>query len=86
MTNTGDETGPVDETKPAAEVEGAPPTESAAISEPTAGAEPAAASRAGQKPRDPISFRNRLLLWIVVGGFGAYLIITGIIGFLTKSR
>jgi hypothetical protein len=30
--------------------------------------------------------RNRIGLWIVVGGFALYMIITGIIGILTKAR
>jgi hypothetical protein len=29
---------------------------------------------------------NRVLLWVLVGGFGLYLIITGVVGILTKSR
>ena len=30
--------------------------------------------------------RNRIGIWIVVGGFGTYMIITGVIGILTKAR
>ena len=30
--------------------------------------------------------RNRILLWIVVGGFGLFMIITGLVGILTKAR
>jgi hypothetical protein len=30
--------------------------------------------------------RNRIGLWIVVGGFALYMIITGIVGILTKAR
>ncbi|MEJ1230743.1 MAG: hypothetical protein WDM88_09325 [Galbitalea sp.] len=30
--------------------------------------------------------RNRFLIWIVVGGFGLYLIVTGLVGILTKAR
>ncbi|MCU1550564.1 MAG: hypothetical protein JWR36_1124 [Glaciihabitans sp.] len=29
---------------------------------------------------------NRVILWVLVGGFGLYLIITGIVGILTKAR
>jgi hypothetical protein len=29
---------------------------------------------------------NRFLIWIIVGGFALYLIITGIVGILTKAR
>jgi hypothetical protein len=29
---------------------------------------------------------NRFLIWIAVGGFALYLIITGIVGILTKAR
>ena len=29
---------------------------------------------------------NRFLIWLVVGGFALYLIITGIVGILTKAR
>ncbi|HEX4402048.1 MAG TPA: hypothetical protein VHZ98_12040 [Galbitalea sp.] len=29
---------------------------------------------------------NRVLIWIIVGGFALYLIITGIVGILTKAR
>lgn len=30
--------------------------------------------------------RNRVLIWIVVGGFAIYLIVTGLVGILTKAR
>jgi hypothetical protein len=30
--------------------------------------------------------KNRVGIWIVVGGFALYLIITGIVGILTKAR
>ncbi len=30
--------------------------------------------------------KNRFMLWIVIGGFAIYLIITGIVGILTKAR
>lgn len=30
--------------------------------------------------------KNRIGIWIVVGAFGLYLIITGIVGVLTKAR
>jgi hypothetical protein len=30
--------------------------------------------------------RNRLGIWIVVGAFAIYLIVTGIVGILTKAR
>jgi hypothetical protein len=30
--------------------------------------------------------KNRIGIWIVVGGFGAFLIIQGIVGILTKAR
>lgn len=30
--------------------------------------------------------RNRIMIWIVVGGFAIYLIVTGIVGILTKAR
>jgi hypothetical protein len=49
----------------------------------------------GQKPDDK-SFQgrlkkwglttNRLILWVLVGGFGLYLLITGIVGVITKAR
>ena len=29
---------------------------------------------------------NRFLIWIAVGGFAIYLIVTGIVGILTKAR
>jgi hypothetical protein len=29
---------------------------------------------------------NRFIIWIAVGGFAIYLIITGIVGILTKAR
>jgi hypothetical protein len=29
---------------------------------------------------------NRVVLWVLVGGFGIYLIATGIVGLLAKSR
>ncbi|HEY5320855.1 MAG TPA: hypothetical protein VIJ76_08255 [Galbitalea sp.] len=29
---------------------------------------------------------NRLVLWVLVGGFGLYLLITGIVGVITKAR
>jgi hypothetical protein len=29
---------------------------------------------------------NRFLIWIAIGGFALYLIITGIVGILTKAR
>jgi hypothetical protein len=29
---------------------------------------------------------NRFLIWVAVGGFALYLIITGIVGILTKAR
>ena len=29
---------------------------------------------------------NRFLIWLIVGGFALYLIITGIVGILTKAR
>ena len=29
---------------------------------------------------------NRFLIWLVVGGFAIYLIVTGIVGILTKAR
>jgi hypothetical protein len=30
--------------------------------------------------------KNRFLIWIIVGGFAIYLIVTGIVGILTKAR
>jgi hypothetical protein len=30
--------------------------------------------------------RNRIMIWIVVGAFGLYMIITGLVGILTKAR
>jgi hypothetical protein len=30
--------------------------------------------------------RNRVAIWVIVGGFALYLIITGIVGILTKAR
>jgi hypothetical protein len=30
--------------------------------------------------------RNRIMIWVVVGGFGLYMIITGLVGILTKAR
>ena len=30
--------------------------------------------------------RNRIVIWIVVGGFAIYLIVTGVVGILTKAR
>jgi hypothetical protein len=30
--------------------------------------------------------RNRIIIWIVVGGVGFYLIITGVVGIITKAR
>jgi hypothetical protein len=30
--------------------------------------------------------RNRIVAWVVVGGFGLYLIITGVVGIITKAR
>jgi hypothetical protein len=29
---------------------------------------------------------NRFLIWVAIGGFALYLIITGIVGILTKAR
>jgi hypothetical protein len=30
--------------------------------------------------------RNRIMIWVVVGAFGLYMIITGLVGILTKAR
>ncbi|MDQ1561755.1 MAG: hypothetical protein QOE85_1096, partial [Actinomycetota bacterium] len=30
--------------------------------------------------------RNRIVVWIVAGAFGFYLIITGVVGIITKAR
>ncbi|HMH59555.1 MAG TPA: hypothetical protein VK537_10280 [Galbitalea sp.] len=30
--------------------------------------------------------RNRIGIWIIVGGFALYMIITGIVGIITKAR
>jgi hypothetical protein len=30
--------------------------------------------------------RNRIVIWVVVAGFGVYLIVTGIVGEITKAR
>jgi hypothetical protein len=46
------------------------------------------------QPELPIELRkekagwnwNRFLIWVAVGGFALYLIITGIVGILTKAR
>ena len=35
------------------------------------------------KPNRPSS--TRITIWVVVGGFGAYLLISGIVGILTGS-
>lgn len=37
-----------------------------------------------EKKKQSVSM-NRLALWLVVGGFGAYLLLSGIFGILEKS-
>jgi hypothetical protein len=40
----------------------------------------------GEKRKRAGFTTQRIILWIVVGGFGAYLIITGIVGLIIKAR
>jgi hypothetical protein len=37
------------------------------------------------EPKSPIS-RTRIIVWILVGGAGLYLVISGLVGIITKSQ
>ena len=37
-----------------------------------------------EKKKQPISFA-RIAIWVVVGGIGLYLVITGLVGVITKG-
>lgn len=39
----------------------------------------------GDDKKKPAVSMNRLALWLVVGGFGAYLLLSGIFGMLEKA-
>jgi hypothetical protein len=68
------------------------PTSDAANQKPEAPAEPAFIKE--PQPDLPLDQRkakagwnrNRIMIWIVVGAFGLYMIITGLVGILTKAR
>ncbi len=36
------------------------------------------------KKKQPISF-TRIAIWVIVGGIGLYLVITGLVGVITKG-
>jgi hypothetical protein len=68
------------------------PTPDPAAEQPAAPAEPAFTK--APQPELPLELRkqkagwnrNRIMIWVVVGGFGLYMIITGLVGILTKAR
>ena len=62
------------------------PSEPTPPSEPTQPAEPAKKSWFSSGRESAKITGNRVVIWVLVGGFGLYLIITGIVGILTKAR
>jgi hypothetical protein len=68
------------------------PTSDAADSEPTPDDKPAFTKEPqpdlplGQRKKKAGWNKNRIAIWIIVGAFAIYLIVTGLVGVLTKAR
>ncbi len=47
------------------------------------GTAPSGDGKKARKPAEPVT-KNRIIIWVLAGGFGLYMIGTGLVGLLTK--